>query len=245
MNNPSSHSSLQRLRHSAGYTLVEVVLVVAIISVLSASAFLVVTNTRRSTTNTKLARDVATVNQAIQMYRTSGGTLVGITDPQEVIDQLKKTGKKEFINSKTTYGRAMAGLRKGMVDPRLAVVLQTSVEATSDDERAYYHTDSKTFYISSAGGQGIKEFVFDDSLALKDYGADDRVSSFDLAKTDPWVWDYVNKPFPAKGPPPSSTHLPPGSTGGTPSIPPGARGATCSSSSGSSPSIGTGCWVIG
>lgn len=190
-------------------------LVIAIISVMAGSAFLVLTNVQKNTLDTKLMHDVAAINQALTTYRNSGGTVNGLTDPQDVLDRLK-------THMKATDAVAMAGLRKGMVDPRLAVRLQTSVEATGSDERAYYRPDTKTFALANSGGQGVKEFFLDESLALKDYGEDNRRSTFDLAKVSPWVWDYTNQPAPAKPAPAAHAATSPSASSGKPGEPPGA-----------------------
>ena len=190
-------------------------LTVAMMSVMAGSVLLVLSNVQQTATDTKLMRDVATINRAIQMYRISGGSFAGLKEPQDVLDRMK-------TKLKASEAVRMAGLRKSVVDPRLSLRLQTSVEAASNEPRAYFNEDQKIFVLATSGGQGIKKFVLEEALAFKDYGEDDRKSSFDLAKVNNWVWDYQDA-TPADRTGPAMTANPsPSLTSGAPGTPPGA-----------------------
>ena len=71
-NHSTSSSSIQA---SAGFSLIEILLVMAIISGLASAAFLISNNIQRDASDTKLMQDVVLVNQAIAVYRASEGTL--------------------------------------------------------------------------------------------------------------------------------------------------------------------------
>lgn len=214
----AAHSKLYHARlcgSRLGYTLLEVMLSVAMMSVMAGSVLLVVNNVQQAASETKLMRDVATLNRAIQTYRISGGSLAGLTDPQDVLDRMKRK-----LNSSEAV--RMAGLRIRVVDTRLSLRLQTSVEAASSEQRAYYNQDQKSFIIATSGGQGIKEFVIDESLALKDYGEDNRRSSLDLPKFKHWVWDYQDVAPGARSGPVKAANPNPLMKSGTPGTLPGA-----------------------
>ena len=64
-------------------------LAVAMMSVMAGSVLLVLSNVQQTATDTKLMRDVATINRAIQAYRISGGSFAGLKEPQDVLDRMK------------------------------------------------------------------------------------------------------------------------------------------------------------
>lgn len=162
----------------------------AILSVVASGAYFVVSNVQDSSRNTKLMRDVATVNSALRMYEAGGGSLATLNDPQAVLDRMKAvmTG---------TAAKQIAGLKGRLIDPRLAVALQSTEEGKSSTQRAYWRNDLRQFVISESGSPGIREFVLDEALASRDYGTDNtRHSSFNLAAKEKWVWDFKDKAAP-------------------------------------------------
>lgn len=202
-----------KIRKNAAFTLIEVMLVVAVISILGGLAYFTLNNVRESSRNTKLMRDVATVNNALRLYKASGGRVNGLTAPQAVLDKLK---------TKLTGDAAkqMAGLRGGMLDRRMAFASQTSAEAAAGEQRAFWDSTREEFVIANSGSPGIREFIVDESLASKDYGTDDRHSSFKLAKENAWVWDFKGRsPGANPGPgtlPTTADGVEPGTPGSTP-----------------------------
>jgi prepilin-type N-terminal cleavage/methylation domain-containing protein len=204
------HRNLKR-----GYTLVEVMMVLSIISLLAGVGYLVATNVRENTASTKLARDVAVVNQALTVFKVSGGSMADLTEPQAILNRLKT----RLVGDDA---KAMAGLKDGLVDSRLAVQIQTAAQAGTNEERAYWSATSGSFYIAKNGAEGIREFYLDEALAAVDYGTATRRSSFDLAKQKQWVWDYSNNTAGSKAGPSGVPLGNPGTTPGNPGTPPGA-----------------------
>ena len=202
-------------RNRLGYTLLEVMIVVAMMSVMAGSVLLVLSNVQQTATDTKLMHDVATINRATQVYRISGGSFAGLKEPQDVLDRMK-------TKLKASEAVRMAGLRRSLVDHRLALRFQTSVEAATNEPRAYFNEDQQFFVIATSGGQGIKEFVLEEALAFKDYGEDDRRSSFDLAKVNNWVWDYQDVAPADKSGTAVAAKPSPSLTSSAPGTPPGA-----------------------
>lgn len=212
---PNRIAPERRPHRSLGFTLVETLIVIAIISVMASAAYLVSTNVQKNTTATKLMQDVASVNRALAVYQASGGSLEGLSDAQAILDRLKTRMEREDAVQ-------MAGMRGSLVDPRLAVALQTSQEGQGSEQRAFWNATNKSFYISTTGGAGIREFVMDEALAAVDYGTAARNSAFKLAKDDPWVWDFANKEAPSRGGPSGIPSTTPGTNPTKPSAPPGA-----------------------
>ena len=145
----------------------------AVMCVISGVVLLIMDNARRTAIDTKLIRDVANINRAIQMYRIQGGSLTGLSQAQDVIDRMKAgldTGSPD----------QMPRPGNNLIDPRLDIRLQTSMEASSNEQRAYYIPNQRIFVIATSGGQGIKDFVLNESLALKNYGEQNRQHPFEM-----------------------------------------------------------------
>jgi len=169
----------------AGFTLVEILLVVALIGILSGVAVVSITNTRESTRVSKLGSDVATINAAIQVYTVNGGVLPATATPQQVLDKLK-------TRANAASASTIAGLRGSVVDRRLRTEMQTSDEAGSTQPRALWDTSAKRFVVVSGGSAGVKNFLLDDALASSDPGTESRTPSVKTGSGDGWVWNYTD-----------------------------------------------------
>ena len=172
-----------------GYSLIEVLMVVAILSSIAAGAIFGVRNVVQATENTKLQRDVGVVNSAIRTYLLSGGFFrqSDLQNPKAILSKLKcRAGNQN--------AKELAGLRGTMMDERLSFELQTAAEAAEGVPRARFISDpaSPRFIIQTSGPPGIKCFVLDNSLAETDFGTENRKTTLKLAKNDPWVWDYTD-----------------------------------------------------
>lgn len=173
----------------SGYSLIEVLLVVAILSSIAAGAVFGVRNVVQATENTKLQRDVSVLNSAIRTYLLSGGGFgqSDLQNPQAILSKLKRRAGDQ-------NAKELAGLRGTMMDARLSFELQTAAEAVDGVPRARFISDpaSPRFIIQTSGPPGIKRFVLDNSLAETDFGTESRNTTLKLAKNDPWVWDYTD-----------------------------------------------------
>ena len=190
-----------------GFSLIEIMMTVAIMSTIAAFGIMGVSTMQSSSDGVKLTRDVAVLNKALRQYELFGGSLAGLVDAQLVIDKLKTklTGDNR---------KEMAGLRGTMVDARLRIDLQTSLEAATTQPRARYDSTSRQFVVIQSGAAAIRRFVLDSTLASKDYGTETRATTLKLAKQDKWVWDYregtpgranPNLPTPPGAPPAEPT----------------------------------------
>jgi len=165
------------------YTLVEILVTVAVIGALSGGAYLIITNVSESSARAKLEQDVRAVNRALQVYQTHGGKLPAGLTGDAVLTRLRK----QAANAK------LAGLQGSMIDPRMTIRWQTSMEAADSSLRAYWDDTAKQFVVANSGSNpGVKEFYMGDMPDLsgpQNLDAE-RAGSIDFAGTDKWVWDY-------------------------------------------------------
>jgi prepilin-type N-terminal cleavage/methylation domain-containing protein len=168
----------------AAFTLIEILVVVAILATLGSVAYVAVTNTRESSRVSKLESDVATINAAIQVYKVSGGSLPTAAAPDAILAKLKTSASAGTATS-------VPGLRSSFVDRRLTTEMQTATEGSSSQERARWDGTNGRFIITTSGGTGVKNFLLDNALAAADPGTENRTPT--LKTTDEgWVWDYTD-----------------------------------------------------
>jgi len=172
-----------RLKNLFAYTLVEVLVTIAVMGGLATGAYVIITNVSESSARSKLEQDVRAVNNAIKVYMSQGGRLPsGITG-----DAVLATLRKEAANSK------LAGLKGSLVDPRMSIRWQSTNEAGKTMLRAYWDDAVQQFSLADSGSQpGVKEFYMGDMPDLSGTAGLDasRQGSADFASTDKWVWDY-------------------------------------------------------
>jgi hypothetical protein len=146
----------------------------------------------RNTQHRKLETDVRTLNSAISMYLANGGSLGGLSDPNDVIKKLKSPRSKA---DKELHVGAPSGR---LVDPRVAAV---SVPADSWKLRATFNNGGNRFEVSSSG-DGV-EFVLDQTLAEVAATVETRSNgAVQYASNSGWVWDHgaTNNPNAPQGP---------------------------------------------
>jgi|GEM_PF-1491709 len=195
----------------AGFTLVEILLVVAVVAILSGVAMVAVTNTRESTRVSKLESDVATINAAIQVYQVNGGALPAIATPQQILDKLK-------TSADTASAAAIPGLHGSVVDRRLWV--DPNDPPTGAEPRALWNGTAGRFVIATSGSNGVRNFLLDDTKAATNYGTEARTPGV-VTQTNGWVWNYVDVAPTARGGPAGG----PGTTTGTSGTSPTSRSA--------------------
>jgi choice-of-anchor A domain-containing protein/prepilin-type N-terminal cleavage/methylation domain-containing protein len=195
----TKHKSLPNrpsVRRAAGFSLIEILMAIAVISSIAAGALLSISGVSESAEATRLDRDVRVVNGAIRAYLLNGGTFLAsdLSDPAKVLAKLKTRASADSA-------RRLAGLRGSMLDERLTFELQSEEEAVSDGERARFVADrlNPRFVIERGGPRGIRRFVLDAEMAKQDFGTEERSVTMKLAKNDSWVWDYQSSsPSPAR-----------------------------------------------
>jgi prepilin-type N-terminal cleavage/methylation domain-containing protein len=165
------------------FTLVELLVVVAVIGILAGGAYEVIQDMHESARVAKLESDVAAINRALNVYRVSGGSLPTSATPQQILDKLKTAAALS----------RMPGLSGRMIDPRLQADTQTSV--ASGAERAFWDGANSRFYTATTGTGGVAQFVLSDTLGAANYGTETRVPTLQpsQATTNHWVWDYTDR----------------------------------------------------
>lgn len=180
-----------RFKKYAAYTLIELLITVAIIGGLTAGGYLIVQNVRQNAAETKLDLDVRQLNQALRVYQTHGGKIPSGLTGEQVLAKLRRTAANPNH----------PGLKGKLIDPRMTIRWQESNEAKGSSKRAYWNDVSKQFELTSTGtATGVKEFYFgemppplpaglDENGTVVDNNKDDR-SSVAAFNPDKWVWLY-------------------------------------------------------
>ena len=187
-------TSLKSTKHSSklpigrrGYSLLELLMVAAVLSSVMAAGYLAITNITGAVRAGKLQSDVVTINNAVRTYLTHGGTLPAAASGQQVIDRLKSTASK-------ASGKRMAGLKGTMLDPRLRGELITG----RGPERAVWNTTKQRFELqTSATGFRAFDLGADPSVAEVE---EERTGILALAEKDNWIWDSGKASLSSKAP---------------------------------------------
>ena len=198
-----------RKGHASGnaFSLMEVLVALAVLGIIATITSISVSRTMESSKLTKLESDVTTVNSAIKMYLSNGGSLTGVSSPQAILNKLKTSLSAEDA-------ARFAGLRSSMIDKRLEAIMQTADESSSNAPRAIWNSASNRFVIANSGSGGVAQFTINDSLASTDFGTEEReVTTHQVNPDDGWIWSYTEDATQA-GPTPTSIPLPGGTSGG-------------------------------
>jgi prepilin-type N-terminal cleavage/methylation domain-containing protein len=177
------------------FTLVEALVVVAVIAILGGIAAVNVVGARESSSEAKLRSDVRIINSAIDVYLASGGNAAQLTDANSALRTLK---------SRATNAASVTGVSGAFIDPRTKIVTQSPAEGSSAALRAFFtNSPEPRFYTAKSGGAGIKMFVFDE--VAEEVAEEEREVT--LAQTsEGWLWDYAVPTLPAA---PSAAQLVP------------------------------------
>ncbi|HEX2747978.1 MAG TPA: choice-of-anchor K domain-containing protein [Verrucomicrobiales bacterium] len=159
-----------------GFSLLELLMVVAVISSVVAVGIFMVSGVTQSIKASKLQSDVATLNSAVRTYLTHGGVFAASADGQKVLDQMKTVAD-------STSKLRLAGVRSSMIDARLRGILATG----NGTERAVWNPAKLRFEVKTAG-TGFSDFDLAGTAPAVD-AEEKRQGSMSLAAKDKWVWD--------------------------------------------------------
>ena len=177
------------------FTLVEVLVIVAVVSILSTVGYVAITGVREGSAASKLDQDVAVLNNAIDAYLASGGNMDNVTTAAGALAKLKTRA--------TAQSAAQTlGATGSFVDPRITPVWQDAAEAATPVLRAYF-TASPTprFYTSAAAGAaGIKQFALDEAAAAGAPATETRDQTLAQNTVSGWIWAYEDRAAPEQGP---------------------------------------------
>ena len=174
---------------SRGFTLVEILLGMAVISVLSSVGYFTVTNIQEGAKENKLGSDVVSMNAAVTSYVANGGSL-----PTEgaVADVLAKLKTRANVAS----AAKSIGMTGSFIDQRIEPEWQTVDEAGTSQLRAVWNVAQGRFVLTREGVAGIKNFRVNNALALEAPTLEARtqnVAGSDVKAGAPvWIWDYAD-----------------------------------------------------
>jgi len=168
---------------SRAFTLVEILLVIAVLGAIGALSYNSSTGFRAASDASKLQSDVAAVNRAIDLYRASGGVIPPDATADVVLAKLKT--RADSASAATTIGSTGSFL-----DVRTVAVWQSSPEATSSQLRAFWDASAMAFKTAASGSAGIKEFQINPELASAEVTTEPRPQNLKAATEAKWVWDY-------------------------------------------------------
>lgn len=189
----SSRAALRRGLSSA-FSIMELVIVIALMGLIITVAVNITGDQPTAVKNSKLASDVATLNQMINIYVGDGGDLKNALTPKEVLEKLKST--RPTTEWKTHTGPASGRL----IDVRLSARVTNQAER-SGQERARWNRQTSRFELITTGGSAVSEFYLDESLTAIEPGAITRTATTvtynaGKGKDRGWVWGNTR---PARG----------------------------------------------
>ena len=215
---------LNKGRRNAGFSLVEIMITVLVIAVLGGVALTSFGTSRESTSQIAVQGDANMINKAIQAYISSGGSLDGVTNPNDVLAKLK-------TKPLATQAATIAGPIGPFVDLRLELR-----PATSANPSSLVYVPERRSFIMVTGSTGLVTGVNED-LAKQPIATEERHVSFALASEDKWVWDYADAAPPPTAPwihvRPHSAPAPPRPSASSPSP---HRSSAC-------PAASSGLWI--
>ena len=133
------------------FTLVEILVVTALIGVLTGVGVVTVTGVRENARQTRLQNDVTVLNNGIDAYRAAGGVIPANATAEDVLAKLKTVADP---NTSTSFGPPGP-----FIDPRLQIESQSAEEGSASAPRADYPNTAGYFYVRQGGAPGIKDFV--------------------------------------------------------------------------------------
>lgn len=178
------------------FTLVEILLAIAVISVLTSAGYYVAATTKETARENKLRSDVTNLNTAVQLYVANGGTIPANATAEQVLTKLQSRA--------TGASAAVAiGLSGSFVDPRLTPAAQSSDQASSSELRAVWvpaagSGETGKFAVATTG-QGIREFSVDESKTAAGASTpapetrQQTMEAVSLNESTPhWVWGVAD-----------------------------------------------------
>lgn len=171
-------SSVSQSRRVCGFSLLEILIVLAALSSVAAMAFIHLSGTADSVRSVRLTHDVAALNQAVLTYVASGGTLAGVTDGNDVVAKLKTVAAPA---QKST----IAGLRGSMIDLRLRGV--PAAGSPAGTPRAVWDVAKSRFLIQTSG-DGFSAFILDSAATPTVPVGESRNVLLAMSTSDHWIW---------------------------------------------------------
>lgn len=183
------------------FSLIELILVVAVLAVVGTMAATQVVNARQAAAFAKLSADVEMINRSISLYVLQGGTFAEGDSAETVIRKMQK--RRTAADADTAMG-----LTQNVLDARIVPIPQTADQSGTTEARAVLTWDAARqipqFQVVTTGGAGIREFALDEqagaasavtAAANLEERSDFLLASRKSASVAKWVWDYEESPL--------------------------------------------------
>lgn len=205
-----------------GFSLTEVLIVVAVIGVVATVANVAYTDISSSVQSQKMASDLDSLNRAVKIYLANGGNLSDAESIDDVVTRLKSAVADEDRDQSI-------GLTSSMVDSRLTTRV---VKRSKGADSLSWNATTQSFQLTPSQDGSVTEVVLDDDLAESDRATDNREFAMSFAEESNWIWDYKDQmpantnlgstPVTVVSTPPESGPAPSTSTSGGGGSPPPA-----------------------
>lgn len=188
-----------------GFTVIEMLATIGMIGTFTFLVIATISPLFDKAESAKLKDQVGALNQAVQVYLSSGGTLTSSSTASQVIAKLRSTADEHSA-------KQIAGFRGSFIDPRLQPIWQTPDQARSSEPRALWHPLEQRFIIATESAEtGIASFdLSEDPQAITE---ETRMATMKLATESGWIWDFqdtaMQRPFAPSQPTTSVETSPP------------------------------------
>lgn len=164
-----------------GFSLVEIMVTVGAMGAFMGTGVVMVINAKERSEAIRLEHDVKTLNRAVSIYLSGGGSLGNLAGAEDVLAKLKTVASREG-----NHYRQLMIPREGILDARSRAV---TTPATEGQKVAVWDAGSRRFEIRE-GVRGVVRFDFDRTGEMQAPLAEKRQAVFKLAKQNGWVWDH-------------------------------------------------------
>ena len=159
------------------FSIVELVGALAIIGIVAAIALPVAHKATKASKESKLTNEVASLNRAVLVYKSSGGSLDRFTTPQEVIDAMKTARSLESA-------KRYVGFTGSLVDARVECIIGHADEHALC---AVWNADEQKFELARGGNDVVTSFALNGGEITT---TEDREDSLVQYGDKGWIWDY-------------------------------------------------------
>lgn len=171
----------------SGFSLVELILTIAMVSVLVSIIIMRTGSQGTAVGDLKLEADVRQLNQMVNLYKADGGSVTGLTRVGDVMEKLKNFRPENTLKSHTgpVSGR--------LLDARMVPVIGTG---SLGKKRAVWNGARQRFEIVTTNREGAFKFEINTALSNQVGQAERRdtpgstspVVQFDGAAGPSWIW---------------------------------------------------------